>query len=245
MPTKSVIYHSQTFRYIISNSMSKMCITKKNPIGNSLVATLISKCNCIKVNVKTLVLNVMFIFILIWKYNYYYPVDTPINIRLCKQNMPQILSKQRFQRIMAEYKKETDKKDSNSEKKNKEHNKSNIKAVQSDALHIKNLKDICTHISESLQNVVDGMEKMYNEKKNNVKSKNKDELNEQWIIFLEHIYNTIKYKLDLVDSSECKNEKNVDALSSMLRTDFDFLMDEFSDKPKIVRTTMIPKGDLS
>ncbi|GAW79032.1 hypothetical protein, conserved [Plasmodium gonderi] len=157
------------------------------------------------------------------------------------QNESQVLTNQRLKRIMAENGNNTNERNFKSGNNSVKKRSSNNKSRKSDVEHINMLKNMCSNISETLRSVVDDMERTYNMKKGHMEQLGKkDEFTDQWIDFISHMYNTIEYKLDLEGMRACRSERNVNILTSMLKTDFEFFQDAFRDEPLLTGIIMMP-----
>ncbi|KJP90135.1 hypothetical protein AK88_00304 [Plasmodium fragile] len=183
--------------------------TKNHSTGKSSVATITSKCTKAKVNMKTLVLNVIFVLLLVWKYNYSFGATTPMNSQMDTPNMSQDLPQHGFARIMTEtHVDQPYKEDFAIGTKTKK--KSLYNTVSNDTIEYSDeLRGLCTKISSIWKESVEDMENEYNEKTQQVEKSWRENIwNNKWAKYLEHVHNTIQAKLN--DLSNTPHDTEVD-----------------------------------
>ncbi|ANQ09488.1 Uncharacterized protein PCOAH_00037400 [Plasmodium coatneyi] len=183
---------------------------------------------------KTLVLNVIFVLLLVWKYNYSFDANTPMKSQMGTQNMSQdLLPKQRFERIMAEtLVDQTYKEDFALGSKIKKNSLYNTK-VDDTSAYSDELKALCTKISTIWKESVEDMEKEYNEKTQQVEKSWRENIwNNKWAKYLEHVHNTIQKKLNDLGNTPHDTEVNIAFMLSYVVKVFEMFIEEVIEDAK-------------
>ncbi|CAG9471791.1 conserved Plasmodium protein, unknown function [Plasmodium vivax] len=176
---------------------------------------------------KTLALNVIFVLLLVWKYNYSFGANTPMNSSVGTQNMSQDLPKQRFERIMAETLVHQPYKEDFAIGTRIKHNSAYNTESDDTSAHSEELKQLCTKISSIWKESVEDMEKEYNEKTQQVEKSWREGIwNNKWAKYLEHVHNTIQVKLNDLSKTPHDTEVNIAFMLSYVISVFAMFIEE-------------------
>ncbi|GAB68682.1 hypothetical protein PCYB_141100 [Plasmodium cynomolgi strain B] len=182
---------------------------------------------------KTLVLNVIFVLLLVWKYNYSFGANTPMNSPMGTQNMSQDLPKQRFERIMAEtLVNQPYTEDFAIGIRTKQNSLYNTEPEDTSA-YSDELRELCTKISSIWKDSVEDMEKEYNEKTQQVEKSWREGIwKNKWAKYLEHVHNTIQKKLNDLSNTPHDTEVNIAFMVSYVCYVFAVFIEEVIEDAK-------------
>ncbi|EUD64973.1 hypothetical protein C922_04601 [Plasmodium inui San Antonio 1] len=182
---------------------------------------------------KTLVLNVIFVLLLVWKYNYSFGANTSMNSPMGTQNMSHDLPNQPFGRIMTETLVDQPYKEDFAIGTRTEQN--NLYNTESDdtSAHSDDFRGLCTKISSIWKESVEDMEKEYNERTQQVEKAWRGGIwNNKWAKYLEHVRNTIQRTLNDLSNTPHDTEVNVAFMLSQVFSVFSMFIEEVIEDAK-------------
>ncbi|GAW83225.1 hypothetical protein, conserved [Plasmodium gonderi] len=177
---------------------------------------------------KTLIHNIIFVLLVIWKYNYSFNVNTTTNSTMCIENVAEDLSKQQFGRIMTESFENQLYREGFDLNVNTKHNSLyNTASIGESNKHDEELKELCSKISTIWKDSIEGMEQEYNEQTGHIeKSWSEGIWNNKWAKYLEHIHNTIQKELNNLNESPHNIEVNIAFIISHVYSVFAQFLEE-------------------
>ncbi|CAA9990619.1 conserved Plasmodium protein, unknown function [Plasmodium knowlesi strain H] len=182
---------------------------------------------------KTLVLNVIFVLFLVWKYNYSFAANSSMKSQMSAQNMPQVLAQQRFGRIMAEtHVNQPYKEDFSIGTKAEQNSLYNTKSDDTN-VYSDELKALFTKVSSIWKESIEDMEEEYYEKTQQVEKSWRENIwNNKWAKYLEHVHNTIQKKLNDLSNTPHDTEVDIAFMLSYVYKVFEMFIEEVIEDAK-------------